>query len=251
VAELQSLDSRVVELPVKKLQRLAASDDVAYISLDRELQPFGHVENETGIWEMRQSSGNRNIEGKDVGIAVVDSGIYEDHHSLKVEAKLDFTGDGIVDQDPYGHGTHVAAMAAANEHVVHGAYSGAAIASKVVNLRVLDSRGIGLTSNLLRALNWILAPVNPNRPNGVKNHEKYKIRVVNLSLGTVAVDSYINDPLCIAVRRLVSAGIVVVVAAGNNGKDSEGNKLYGHIHSPGNEPAAITVGAWTLDMLGT
>ena len=58
-----------------------------------------------------------------------------------------------------------------------------------------------------------------------------------------AVDSYRNDPVCRAVRRLVDAGVVVFAAAGNNGKDSEGNKLYGHIHSPGNEPSAITVGA--------
>ncbi len=64
-----------------------------------------------------------------------------------------------------------------------------------------------------------------------------------MSLGTFAIDSYKNDPLCRAARRLVDAGIVVVAAAGNNGKDSAGQKLYGHIHSPGNEPSVITVGA--------
>ena len=37
-----------------------------------------------------------------------------------------------------------------------------------------------------------------------------------------AIDSYKNDPACKAVRRMVDAGIVVVVAAGNNGKDSNG-----------------------------
>ena len=49
--------------------------------------------------------------------------------------------------------------------------------------------------------------------------------------------------MCKAVRRLVDAGVVVVAAAGNNGKNSAGQKVYGHIHSPGNEPSAITVGA--------
>src|SRR5437870_13120539 len=71
----------------------------------------------------------------------------------------------------------------------------------------------------------------------------YNIRVVNMSLGTPAVDSYRNDPICIAVRRLVDSGMVVVVAAGNNGKNAAGQKVYGMIHSPGIEPSAITVGA--------
>jgi subtilisin family serine protease len=47
----------------------------------------------------------------------------------------------------------------------------------------------------------------------------------------------------LAVRKLVDAGVVVVAAAGNNGKDSAGRKIYGSIHSPGIEPSAITVGA--------
>jgi len=64
-----------------------------------------------------------------------------------------------------------------------------------------------------------------------------------MSLGTPAVDSYKNDPICRAVRQLVDAGIVVVAAAGNDGKDLLHPKIYGRIHSPGNEPSAITVGA--------
>ena len=46
-----------------------------------------------------------------------------------------------------------------------------------------------------------------------------------MSLGCLAVDSYVNDPLCRAVRRLVDAGVVVVTAAGNNGKDSHDNSF--------------------------
>ncbi|HMJ09041.1 MAG TPA: S8 family serine peptidase, partial [Pyrinomonadaceae bacterium] len=39
------------------------------------------------------------------------------------------------------------------------------------------------------------------------------------------------------------AGVVVVAAAGNNGKTAAGQKIYGAIHSPGNDPTVITVGA--------
>ena len=61
------------------------------------------------------------------------------------------------------------------------------------------------------------------------NRTKYNIRVVNMSLGAPAVDSYKIDPLCLAVRRLVDAGVVVVAAAGNNGKGANRQKIYGQI----------------------
>ena len=57
------------------------------------------------------------------------------------------------------------------------------------------------------------------------------------------------DPMCIAVRKLVDRGVVVIAAAGNNGKNSAGQKIYGQVHAPGNEPSAITVGA--VDTHGT
>jgi serine protease AprX len=121
-----------------------------------------------------------------------------------------------------------------------GQYAGIAPKAEIINLRVLNSQGTGSVSTLIEALNWILEPVDPRNPLGEKNNKKYNIRVVNLSLGTLAIDSYKNDPLCRATRRLVDAGIVVVAAAGNNGKDRSGRKLYGHIHSPANDPSVIT-----------
>ena len=90
----------------------------------------------------------------------------------------------------------------------------------------------GSMSMVLSALDWVYS-----------NRAAYNIRVVNMSLGAPAVSSYKNDPLCLAVRKLVDAGVVVVTAAGNDGKDAFGRKQYGAIHAPGNEPSAITVGA--------
>jgi subtilisin family serine protease len=45
-----------------------------------------------------------------------------------------------------------------------------------------------------------------------------------MSLGTPAINSYEDDPICNAVRKLVDAGVVVVAAAGNNGKDAMDKK---------------------------
>src|SRR5207245_4937813 len=118
--------------------------------------------------------------------------------------------------------------------------------ANLISLRVLDKNGVGSSSVLLNALNWILAPADPTNAvssSNPLNKDKYGIRIVNMSLGAPAISSYKNDPVCRAARALVDAGIVVVAAAGNNGKDAYGNKIYGQIHSPGNEPSVITVGA--------
>jgi serine protease AprX len=72
----------------------------------------------------------------------------------------------------------------------------------------------------------------------------YNIRVMNLSLGRPVMESYTQDPLCQAVEAAWQAGIVVVVAAGNDGRDnSAGTDGYGTISAPGNDPYVITVGA--------
>ena len=72
----------------------------------------------------------------------------------------------------------------------------------------------------------------------------YNIRVMNLSLGRTIRESFTLDPLCKAVERAWKAGIVVVVAAGNNGRDNSMNTSgYSTITSPANDPYVITVGA--------
>src|SRR4030095_7091600 len=201
-------NSSVVELPLNVVRQLSEFEEVEFISLDRDVQSLGHVEQTTGAAYMRAQAGNSGLKGKDFNIGVLDSGIDKDHHQISssIAAQFDFTGEGRVD-DPYGHGTHVASLAVGINHIAHGAYIGVAPESKIVNLRVLNAQGIGAVSNVLKALNWILAPADPTKPLGDKNYQKYKIKVVNLSLGAPAVDSYRDDPLCLAARRLVDAGI--------------------------------------------
>jgi serine protease AprX len=236
-----------VSLPPKAVAALASRADVRYVSPDRALEAAGHVETTTGTSQVRTQTlisllGIRTtttLDGSGIGIAVVDSGVDAAHESFRdalglssrVAYSQDFTGEGRTD-DPYGHGTHVASLAAGAGAPSGGAYTGVAPGASLVNLRVLDSQGRGTTSALLSALEWVLA-----------NRALYNIRVVNISIGTPAVEDYHDDPVCNAVRALVDAGVVVVAAAGNSGKDAAGNKVYGQIHSPGDEPSAITVGA--------
>src|SRR5205823_4414372 len=181
------------------------------------------------------------LDGTGVGIAVVDSGIFDSHHFFmgangqqRVVTNIDFTGGLDVDKDPYGHGSHVAGLVAGSKgqdtELLN--YRSMAPNAIIINVRVLGANGTGTSAALLNGLNWIYT-----------NRAAQNIKVVNLSLGTPAIDSWHNDPLCRAARKLVDAGIVVVAAAGNNGKNAAGTKIYGAIHSPGNDPSVITVGA--------
>ncbi|MCP5111471.1 MAG: S8 family serine peptidase, partial [bacterium] len=99
--------------------------------------------------------------------------------------------------------------------------------------RVLDRNGAGTESGVISAIE-----------RAIKLKKRHKIRVINLSLGRPVFESYTLDPLCQAVEAAWEAGIVVVVAAGNEGRNNSfENEGYGTIGSPGNDPYVITVGA--------
>jgi subtilisin family serine protease len=233
----------VVDLPLSKVREMANDSDVVYISPDRPVESFGegHIE----IASMASYNDARTeidddltLTGKNIGIAVLDSGIDTTHNSMK--ASLSHPGviysktytSNAATSDKYGHGTHVAGILSASNSFKSGNYKGIAYGAKIINLAVLDDQGKGSASNVIAAIDWVIA-----------NKSTYNIRVINMSLGGIAKDSYTTDPLCLAARRAVDAGIVVVVSAGNNGKDANGNKLYGGISSPGIDPSVITVGA--------
>ena len=99
-------------------------------------------------------------------------------------------------------------------------------------LKVLDAAGNGRISDVIAALDRVLA-----------RKDALNIRVVNLSVAAGVYESYDTDPLTLAAKRVVEAGVVVVAAAGNGGRDSDGLSLYGGVTAPGNAPWVLTVGA--------
>ena len=81
----------------------------------------------------------------------------------------------------------------------------------LIDVRVLGSDGVGLTSDVIAGIDWAIA-----------NRARYNIRVINLSLGHPVTEPSTTDPLCQAVARAVTAGIVVVTSAGNYGDQRVG-----------------------------
>ncbi|MFN0121576.1 MAG: S8 family serine peptidase [Blastocatellia bacterium] len=225
-----------IEAPRNAIRQLAAQGIVAYVSPDRPIAAQGHVETTTGAKQIRGLISGKTLKGTNIGVAVIDSGVDDWHNRTYfnnpgVVYQKDFTSNNNY-RDSFGHGTHVAGLVAGTDTRWTGHYEGLAEGAKIINLRVLNQLGVGTASSVIAALDWCIA-----------NKATHNLRVINLSLGTRAKDSYKTDPLCLAARRAVNAGIVVVAAAGNEGKNLLGSKVYGGIHSPGIEPSVITVGA--------
>ncbi|MGE3275620.1 MAG: S8 family serine peptidase [Vicinamibacterales bacterium] len=243
----------VVEVDAASLAALSRDPDVAAIVEDRLVGPSVSTADQATRADVVRAGqpggllglgGYGGVTGRGITVAVVDSGISTTHAALagKVIAAVSLVpGDPGVD-DRFGHGTHVAGLiagAAAPAAGVTGEYRGGiAPGASLVNVRVLGADGLGYTSDVIAGIDWVIA-----------NRSRYRIRVVNLSLGHPIGEPALFDPLVDAVTRAVDAGLVVVAAAGNYGLTADGHPALGTITSPGNAPAALTVGA--LDMQET
>lgn len=173
--------------------------------------------------------------GAGVVVAVIDTGIDYTHPALgggfgpgfKVIGGWDFVNDDADPMDDSFHGTHVAGIIAANG----AGLTGVAPEASLLAYKVLDSSGQGKESDVLAALERI---VDPNGDGDPSDH----VAVANLSFGLAGASA--GDPMAVAVGNAVAAGVVVCVAAGNTGQ-------FHDIGSPALAPAAITVGASSLD----
>lgn len=230
---LNAIGGQVALVPDFALSRLAARPEVRRVALDRQVS--GAMERTSATVGAGWVHEQLGYDGAGVGVAIIDSGVTNWHDDLgtqRVAHFVDFVSDWPVPQDGYGHGTHVAGIIAGNGYGSTGARRGIAPGASLVVLRVLDQAGDGHISNVIAAMDY-----------AVEHREAFNIRVINLSVASGVYESFLTDPLTLAAKRAVDAGIVVVTAAGNHGQTSRGTLQPGGITSPGNAPWVITVGA--------
>lgn len=241
----------VLEANGAQIDALSLDGEVEHLSGDLPVQSTMSVTNKSTaadqVWA--GTSGLLGIgaiagaTGSGIGVALLDSGVSA-HAALKnkVAANVSLVTGNPSTTDGFGHGTHIAGIIVGKAGAASGittAYTGGvAYGANLINVRVLNNEGRGLTSDVINGIDWVIA-----------HKSQYNIRVMNLSLGHTVTESASTDPLCEAVERAVNAGIVVVASAGNRGKADDGSLILGGITSPGNSPYAITVGA--LNTWGT
>ncbi len=238
-----------MRVPASMLAELAKDPNVAYITPDRQVRTTANPETEefaTAV-EADVAASQYALDGTGVGVAVIDSGIscYSDLRNAigvyRVVYSQSFLAGNSRTQDWYGHGTFVAGLVGgtgASSGTANGypaVYAGMAPNVNLIDLRVLDALGLGTDSGVIAAIQ-----------EAITLKSTYNIRVINMSLGRPIFESYTLDPVDQAVEAAWKAGIVVVVAAGNDGRYAPTDG-FGTIGVPANDPAVITVGA-TLTM---
>jgi serine protease AprX len=248
---LDIINGVLLELPNNLLKKLASKGEVFRVHLDRPIESHIYRTSVTvGARTVQESLG---YTGKGIGIAVIDSGITTWHDDLtnktltifpygnqRVRKFVDFVNGRALPYDDNGHGSHVAGIIAGNGYdsmagngsTATGTKIGIAPDANIIALKVLNAQGTGTISNIIAALNWVAL-----------NATTYNIKVVNMSIGAGVHESYWTDPLTLATKKVTDKGITVVAAAGNLGKNAQGQLQYGAITAPANAPWVLTVGA--------
>lgn len=184
----------------------------------------------------------RNLTGAGVGVALIDTGVAP-VEGLNGPGKVvngpdlsfDSQSDGTRYLDTYGHGTHMAGIIAGRDSGVEPGgeadnrhFVGMAPDATLVNVKVGSADGGVDVSQVIAGIDWV-----------VQNRAKNNIRVLNLSYGTDSVQSPTLDPLAHAVQNAWRNGIVVVVAAGNDGAAPGEQQLT----MPAVDPYVLAVGS--------
>ncbi|OYT48595.1 MAG: hypothetical protein B6U85_02205 [Desulfurococcales archaeon ex4484_42] len=169
--------------------------------------------------------------GSNIKIAILDTGIDPTHPDFYVngvskivatESFVDWDWDGVPDEPPtdgHGHGTHCAGIAAGSGGYLANV-KGVAPGALILAGKVLSDLGFGFDSWIIAGIEWAI--------NNSAN-------IISMSLGGPAIVSY--DPLADAANKAMEKGVIMVIAAGNEGPS------YFTVSSPGVAPSVITVGA--------
>ncbi|WP_448205858.1 S8 family serine peptidase [Azospirillum sp. sgz302134] len=250
-AEIERLRTRFADLDIQRIWRNAQKRALLHAS--------------ASTVQARTANMGYQALGQDIGWAVVDTGIAGDHPHFQTHRNVVQQWDCTVPGQPIainpgtphfdrldgnGHGTHVAGIIAGGMDGValNGRaeqFHGIAPRTRLYGFKVLDDQGFGQDSWIIKALDQI-AEINERSSRPV-------IHGVNLSLGgnfDPSVYGVGHTPLCQELRRLWGQGVVVCLAAGNEGYallQGESGLIQANldlsIGDPANLEEAIAVGS--------
>ena len=207
IAELEKLKKSGTRLTIYP-------DTVFYLQAIRDPRPILALNVSTNAIRANEARNTYNVSGRNITVAVIDSGIDYTHPALgnctmmgsncRVRDGYNFVNNTATPIDDNGHGTHVAGIIGANDSTT--SFIGIAPDVNFYALKVCNAAGECATSAMINALQWAI---------------DHNADVISMSIGA----SYSYDPLgnsgldviSRAVNAAIAAGIPVVIAAGNDG----------------------------------
>ncbi len=181
----------------------------------------------------------KGITGDGINVAVIDTGVspveaLADQVVATVDLSSDASDPTLRFLDAYGHGTHMAGIIAGMTPGADPAlaaqhpewFLGVAPDAGIVSVKVGGYDGAVDVTQVIAGVDWVVA-----------HADELGIRVINLSYSSGSTLGYETDPLAAAVERAWNAGIVVVVAAGNDGRQAQ------ELAAPAHDPFVISVAA--------
>jgi len=207
---ISGIDVEAVTVPAGRAESAAASyakdSRVRYAEVDHEAIAVGGVNDYYFVnsyqWALTTiqapQAWDLTTGCSTISIAVLDTGVDTSHPDLsgKVVGNINYSSSGTV-SDVYGHGTHVAGIAAAATNNGQGV-AGLGYDSTILNVKVMGDDGVGTYSAVAYGIVWAA---------------DHGARVINMSLGGTSSSSTLQD----AVNYAWGKGVVLVAAAGNNG----------------------------------
>lgn len=203
-------------IPEKTLEKIQNHPWVKFVEEDKvfkafdaqlPLQIFPPINTQTIPTGVNRIDADKNIisfSGNKVNadIAIIDTGIDRNHADLNVVHGATCFGAGLLSgSDDNGHGTHVAGTAAAKNN--NFGVVGVAPGANLWAVKVLNAAGAGSLSCVISGVDYVTAHAS-------------EIEVANMSLGCKCQSQALKE----AITRSVNAGIVYVVAAGNDAEDA-------------------------------
>jgi minor extracellular protease Epr len=218
IEEYKNIPAVKIYINEAKIPSLKLNSEILLIEDEQTVEKSGQMV-EWGVKAIQsQKAWNNHYTGKNVKIAIMDSGI-SPHEDIKIAGGKSFVSYTTSYKDDSGHGTHVAGIVGAQNNGL--GIVGVAPDAKLYALKVLDKNGQGYLSDMISAIDWAISN---------------KMDILNLSLGSLE-PSYVLEK---AMTKAYQSGMLIVAAGGNDGT-SAGNG--DNVAYPAKYPAVIAVSA--------